>query len=428
MALAEHDVIDPTLARDLHAADAFDARVQAAMGRLNAATAELVTLTQEAIRDNWWRLAECHSPEHWLQACCGLDAARARRIARVARGLVDFPQVTDTFSAGLLTEAHADIIATRCDPAFDGDLVHAGNWNIAQTHRMARVFPKLEPPGPGETAPEREPEPAAPVDRFGSGWGDDGRYRGSFDLGPELGGLAAKALEAARTAVFAARRGIEVDDVDAPLDVTALDGLERLLHAALAGLDPATARGQRPSDRCQVMLHLDAEHPERSRIALGPTLTKADREYLTCDSDLRVVLWKGGRPVGLGRRRRTVDPLLRTLIEDRDLGCRACGARGFLHIHHLWYWEDGGPTDPDNLCALCTRCHRAVHLGDLRITGDPERPDGLTITDGGGRPPPRPDPTPPGPPGDPPNPYAPIRGQIMYRYLGTPIPRYPDRN
>ena len=31
------------------------------------------------------------------------------------------------------------------------------------------------------------------------------------------------------------------------------------------------------------------------------------------------------------------------------------------HIHHIRHWADGGPTDLDNLVALCGHCHRYIH-------------------------------------------------------------------
>jgi hypothetical protein len=82
-----------------------------------------------------------------------------------------------------------------------------------------------------------------------------------------------------------------------------------------------------------------------------------------------------------------VPPRLRVLIEARDGGCRVpgCGHRRRLHVHHLRHWRDGGPTDPDNLVALCPRHHRLLHLGRLRISGDPADPDGLVFSDERGR-------------------------------------------
>lgn len=74
------------------------------------------------------------------------------------------------------------------------------------------------------------------------------------------------------------------------------------------------------------------------------------------------------------------------VVEDRDRGCRVPGcsrSRG-LQIHHVVHWEDGGPTDTTNLVALCGR-HRLHHRGQLDISGDAEKPDGLVFTDARGR-------------------------------------------
>jgi hypothetical protein len=89
----------------------------------------------------------------------------------------------------------------------------------------------------------------------------------------------------------------------------------------------------------------------------------------------------------MGRRERTVNPRLRTIIEHRDGGCRVpgCDQVRWLHIHHLRHWMDGGRTDPDNLFALCPAHHRMVHQGLLSIEGDPTEPSGLTFADDRGR-------------------------------------------
>ena len=72
----------------------------------------------------------------------------------------------------------------------------------------------------------------------------------------------------------------------------------------------------------------------------------------------------------------------RRLIEDRDRGCRfpGCTATRFVEIHHLEEWAEGGATDDDNQISLCPFHHDAIDRGDYRITGDPTRPDGLTVT------------------------------------------------
>ena len=95
----------------------------------------------------------------------------------------------------------------------------------------------------------------------------------------------------------------------------------------------------------------------------------------------------GAHPVSVGRTQRTVPERTRRLVLHRDKACRVpwCGARRHLDVHHLDHWVDGGRTDYDRLIALCSRCHRAHHHGELGITGDPLTPDGLVFTDRRGR-------------------------------------------
>lgn len=408
--------------------DAFDHQVATALARYNAAGAEVVAAIRRCLDEGWWEQST-NSPEHWVMARCGLDARRAHQLVRLARELTEFPATAAAFEAGQITEAHVGVIV-GCDPAADRDLaVCAPACNVAQLRRIARAHPKPTPePDPATSEEADQPaapdEPAEPADSLAFWWNQTGRLQGRFDLGAAAGAVVEKALRAARSALFRARTGLDPEDTDDPRTPTEraiswADALERLGLAGLDGIDPETRQGRHPSDRYQVLLHLDGDHPDQCRLHLGPLLTAADRRLLTCDADLRTVLWRNGRPVNLGRRQRVVDPLLRALIEDRDGACRNCGALGFLHIHHLVHWTDGGPTDDDNLVALCTTCHRAVHHGKVRISGDPTRPDGLVFLDRWGRLLPTLGPLPPPEPPPPVQPYyGPVRGERFdYRYL-----------
>lgn len=432
----------------------YERTVQAAMGRCNAADADLVALVQRALVEGWWKDTGCHSPEHWATAVLGVDWPRSRRVVRIARELDDYPETAAQFAAGLLTEAHVFEIVTRVDPARDESIAtSAGSWTVAQLRRWSGNFPKPVEAAP-EAAPPADEAPVdgdeAPVDGDGPApdpfdlpppdatpvrvvpdvitghWTDERRFVGRFDLGAEAGALFERTLAVARSKAFAERTGADPDDDDAMAGATRITwamALERVLHAALEGLDPATASGLRPSDRYQVLVHVDAEHPERSRIHLGPLLTKAERQLLTCDADLRAIRWQGGRPIDAGRRQRTVDPILRALIEDRDRGCIVCGAGGFLHIHHVQHWEDGGATDQANLAGICPHDHRRIHAGEIQLQADPLTPGRFAVLDRWGRPLPRPGPIPPTGPPPPAQPYpGPVRGRMPgddYFALGT---------
>lgn len=377
----------------------------AAMGLVNAATAALCDVIAESIESRRWERDEATSVEQWVVWRCGVSPVRARRLVRLARGAGEFPGVWADFRAGQLSEDQLDVIVRGADPAFDADLVgFAGQLHVNQLAKFVRhVCPRpaeseaTEAAEDGEAGAERPAQD--PVDHLRFGWTDDERFTGRFDLGADAGAIVEKALRSARARLFGERTGKDADADGADHgSVSWADALVRLGHAALGGLDPATARGQRASDRHQALVHLDAEHPERSRIHLGPVLSKSARQLLTCDADIRAVLCKAGRPVALGRRQRVVDPVLRALIEDRDGGCRVpgCGRTGFLHIHHLVHWEDGGETDPSNLIAACTEHHRDIHAGRLRVGGDASDLDGLAFVRAGGDPLPRPEPRVPG--------------------------------
>ncbi|MGI9030732.1 MAG: HNH endonuclease, partial [Ilumatobacteraceae bacterium] len=85
----------------------------------------------------------------------------------------------------------------------------------------------------------------------------------------------------------------------------------------------------------------------------------------------------------------------------------------------------GGPTDTCNLIGICPADHRLHHQGLLGITGNADHPDGLTFTDGHGRPiDPAAHPTKPtGPPPDPDQPYQHPLGERMEHWCIT----FPDQ-
>jgi 5-methylcytosine-specific restriction endonuclease McrA len=68
-------------------------------------------------------------------------------------------------------------------------------------------------------------------------------------------------------------------------------------------------------------------------------------------------------------------------------GCRVPFER--CHVHHIRYWEDGGPSDLWNLVPLCNTHHHCVHEGGWQLTIDRRtyvltitRPDGSIETTG----------------------------------------------
>lgn len=100
-------------------------------------------------------------------------------------------------------------------------------------------------------------------------------------------------------------------------------------------------------------------------IDLGPAIPFETACRLSCDCRLEVARVDGlGDTVGVDRATRKIPRWLRRQLMRRDGHvCQfpGCGARKFLHGHHIWHWLYGGPTSLDNLIALCPTHHRLVH-------------------------------------------------------------------
>ncbi|WP_197515617.1 HNH endonuclease signature motif containing protein, partial [Mycobacterium sp. E1747] len=158
--------------------------------------------------------------------------------------------------------------------------------------------------------------------------------------------------------------------------------VEAFMRLVEAGWDAEAAR--RPhGQHTTVVVHLDAER-RAAALHLGPLLSDAERQYLTCDATCEVWLHRDGQPIGAGRTTRLISRRLRRALEHRDRTCAVpgCGATRGLHAHHIRHWEDGGPTELSNLVLVCPHHHRLHHSGGITIAGPAPH---LTVTDGAGR-------------------------------------------
>ena len=150
-----------------------------------------------------------------------------------------------------------------------------------------------------------------------------------------------------------------------------------------AGWDAEVAR--RPhGHHTTVVVHVDVEQ-RAAALHLGPLLSEAERRYLTCDATCEVWFERDGEVIGAGRATRLINRRLRRALEHRHPTCAVpgCGATRGLHAHHIRHWEDGGPTELDNLVLVCPYHHRLHHRGIITITGPA---DDLIVTDSSGQP------------------------------------------
>ena len=144
------------------------------------------------------------------------------------------------------------------------------------------------------------------------------------------------------------------------------DAMERLLTRQ--GID----EHGRPQD---VKLLLIAEYDtigqqlKDARLADGTPLPGKALRHLACDAQILPAIFSGASvPLDLGRARRKASPSQRAALIARDKHCVGCGAKAvWCQAHHIVHWADGGPTNIDNMCLLCSRCHHKVHDQDWRV-------------------------------------------------------------
>src|ERR671918_654244 len=104
-----------------------------------------------------------------------------------------------------------------------------------------------------------------------------------------------------------------------------------------------------------VVVHAEAGVLTRQEPETGPWLAETEGgrrlsseaiRRLACDGRIEWVLEREGRPVGMGRRGRSVSGSLLRGLRHRDGGaCRfpGCERKRWLNAHHLVHWAGGGP-------------------------------------------------------------------------------------
>ncbi len=118
--------------------------------------------------------------------------------------------------------------------------------------------------------------------------------------------------------------------------------------------------GTKPRGRCEI-------------VGVGP-VPREILGNLSPDTELAGMIYdRAGRILWLGRRQRLANAAQRLAVAVRDGGCFQCGAP--MHrceLHHIREWHrGGGPTDIDNLVAVCRHHHKWLEVEDLVVQRDP---------------------------------------------------------
>jgi hypothetical protein len=347
-------------------------------GQRNAIDGRIAEIVAEIDRDELCGMTGARSVPALVAWKLGCSSANAATIATVARRLQEFPRCAQGMREGRLSLDQVGVIAAR---AGEGSDAHYAELARSATVNQLRTAVKLEPrpePDP-EPEPRREPEPERSITKTSTEQGSC--YRITLDHHD-----AAKfdaALASHRDALITEWKHDRDDggraSETAPPFPSAADGLMRLVEA---GWDAEVAR--RPhGQHTTVVMHLDVKD-KVAALHLGPLLSEAERQYLSCDATCEVWFERDGQVIGAGRTTRQINRRLRRALEHRHPTCAVpgCGATRGLHAHHIRHWEDGGLTELFNLVLVCPYHHRLHHRGVITITGPA---DDLIVTDSTGR-------------------------------------------
>jgi Domain of unknown function (DUF222)/HNH endonuclease len=262
------------------------------------------------------------------------------------------------------------VIAARAGAGSDE---HYAQLASVATVNQLRTAVKLEP----RPDPDPRPEPERLVAKTCTESGSCYRIKLPHDDAAKFDAALASHLDAL-IAEWKHDHGASACDQRPPLPTTA-QAFMRLIEAGWN-----TEVAARPhSAHTTVVVHVDVEQ-RAAALHLGPLLTDAERQYLTCDATYEVWFERDGAPIGAGRTTRVINRRLRRALEHRHPTCAVpgCGATRGLHAHHLRHWEDGGPTELANLVQLCPYHHRLHHRGVITIAGPA---DALSVTDTAGQ-------------------------------------------
>jgi hypothetical protein len=102
-------------------------------------------------------------------------------------------------------------------------------------------------------------------------------------------------------------------------------------------------------------------------------------DYIDKDLD-----WENRRLIFNPRARRATAAQRREVLRRDGYCCRTpgCPHRMWLELHHTVYFSRCGDTVRANLVTLCSRCHRNVHRGLLKIRGDADGQLAFTNAEG----------------------------------------------
>ncbi len=335
-------------------------------GLSNAIDAEKVALVAEVDEHRDFEAEGCSSLKNWLRDQLHLDGRQASQLVRSARTLRDMPELESLAVEGAVSLDHVEAFgyaAKHIDPMV---VERSMDWMLrlaerAEPVQIRKAVKKLRATAHPDDLDEAWMKGMDRHDLKVSVVGDGVAVTGflPFDTGSKLKTIL-QSLSAPTCA-----------EDDRPVSVRRVTALDQLLSGILDSGLPQD-KGVRPHITLTVDLSQIAQDPDRTtgELAGFGTIGPAQLQQMLCDADLTPILTAGKHTVlDVGRTHRLATPTQRKAVVNRQGGtCAGPGCHGpVVHVHHVQYWSDGGPTDLANLIGLCPRCHAAVHQGFFTI-------------------------------------------------------------
>ncbi|HEY7659184.1 MAG TPA: DUF222 domain-containing protein [Actinomycetota bacterium] len=332
--------------------------IDAEHARIAAAQRRMLGLIARIDRRRNWVDSGARDTAHWLAIRYGISYWKARRWIAAGHALESLPRVADALATG---ELHIDKVAelTRfATPQTESRLlIWAGGVSCGAIRRRADV------------ATRRTRDELVDVERSRclTWWTfDEGRRFGlQGELPSAQGAVVAKALDR-----LAADLPVMPDE-EGPV------GTDARRADALLALCSTGSRPERDPDRATLVLHARMDRSsgelDECEIEDGPAVDEDAARRLACNARRQTVLEdERGLPVRLGRVTREPPAWMVRHLKYRDGECRfpGCGSRRYTQAHHIVWWENGGPTDLENLVLVCTFHHRLVHEYGWRVRRD----------------------------------------------------------
>jgi hypothetical protein len=123
----------------------------------------------------------------------------------------------------------------------------------------------------------------------------------------------------------------------------------------------------------------------------GTPINPAELSHLACTAERTAIVVGDGVPLNVGRTQRLATAAQHRAIEALHSTCAMDGCAvpiTMCELHHVHYWEHGGPTDLANLLPLCSYHHHRTHEQgwQIQVAGDRTvttvHPDGTSYVSG----------------------------------------------